>query len=166
MARKIFFSFHYKRDSWRVSVVRNSNVVSSNYDKTRFLDHADWQSIERQGDNAIKNWIDNQLMGSTVTCVLIGTETNSRKWVHYEIEKSIVRKNAILGVFIHYIKNKDGLMDYLGVNPLSKYRINGRELISIAPTYDWVNNNGYINLSSWIEQAVKSFESINHFRGS
>ena len=166
MARKIFFSFHYQRDAWRVSIVRNSNVVKSNYDRTTYLDHADWQSIERSGDVAIKNWIDNQLVGSTVTCILIGNETDSRKWVHYEIEKSIERQHAILGVYINNIKNQFGLTDVGGINPLSKHRIGWNALTSIAPTYDWVNNNGYLNFSSWIEEAVKNFQRINHFRGS
>ena len=89
MARKVFFSFHYDRDSWRVAQVRNSNVVISSYNRSTFLDHADWQSIERSGESAIKKWIDNQLEGSTVTCVLIGNQTSSRKWVDYEIEKRV-----------------------------------------------------------------------------
>jgi hypothetical protein len=165
MAKKIFFSFHYQRDAWRVSIVRNSNVVNSNYDKTPFLDHADWQSIERQGDSAIKKWIDNQLVGSTVTCVLIGKETDSRTWVHYEIEKSIERKNAILGVYIHNIKNQYGLTDYQGINPLSKYRIGWNSLTSVAPTHDWLYENGRVNFGLWIDQAVDSFKKIDHFRG-
>ena len=28
MARKVFFSFHYERDAWRVAQVRNSNVIT------------------------------------------------------------------------------------------------------------------------------------------
>lgn len=165
MARKIFFSFHYQRDAWRVSIVRNSNVVSANYDKTPFMDHADWQSIERSGEAAIRRWIDGQLIGSTVTCVLIGSETDSRKWVHYEIEKSIERQHAILGIYINNIKNQYGLTDSAGMNPLSKHSIGWTPLTSIAPTYDWVYNNGYANFGSWIDEAVRNFQPINHFRG-
>ena len=28
MARKTFFSFHYERDAWRASQVRNCNVIA------------------------------------------------------------------------------------------------------------------------------------------
>ena len=27
MARKVFFSFHYRRDLWRVNIVRNSGAI-------------------------------------------------------------------------------------------------------------------------------------------
>lgn len=116
-------------------------------------------------ESAIKKWIDKQLVGSTVTCVLIGQETDSRKWVHYEIEKSIERKNAILGIYIHNIQNQHRQTDYQGANPFSKYKIGSQFLTLIAPTYDWLYENGRINFGSWIEQSVNNFKSINHFRG-
>lgn len=166
MARKIFFSFHYDHDAWRVSIVRNSNIVTNNFNRSTYLDHADWQSILKTGPTAIQRWIDNQLEGSTVTCVLIGAETNSRPWVDYEIKKSIERKNAILGIYIHNIKNQYGVTDYQGNNPFYKHRFGWDELNSLAPTYDWLLNDGYNNFNRWIEQAVNNFKSINHFRGS
>ena len=48
MVRKVFFSFHYDRDSWRVSQVRNCNVVSG-YEKNPFYDKARW---DRSSDRA------------------------------------------------------------------------------------------------------------------
>ena len=36
MARKVFFSFHYERDAWRVAQVRNSNIIT-NLDKKPVL---------------------------------------------------------------------------------------------------------------------------------
>jgi len=104
MVRKVFFSFHYDRDVFRVSQVRNSNVVTSQYRSSQFLDHADWENVKKQGDAVIKRWIDSQLDGSTVTCVLIGNQTHTRPWVKYEIEKSIERKNALLGIYSQYEK--------------------------------------------------------------
>lgn len=166
MPRKVFFSFHYERDVWRVSQVRNSNVVSNGYTQTPFLDHADWEAIRRRGNTAIKNWIDDQMEGSTITCVLIGRETNSREWVHYEIRKSIERKNAILGIYIHNVKNSRGEADFLGTNPFNTYQVNSKNLSLIAPTFDWVNQNGYLNFGDWIEKAVGSFKEINWFRGA
>jgi hypothetical protein len=38
------------------------------------------------------------LENTSVTVVLIGTETANRPWVKYEIEQSIARKNGLLGV--------------------------------------------------------------------
>ncbi|OQP63359.1 hypothetical protein A3860_23710 [Niastella vici] len=165
MTRKVFFSFHYKRDIVRVSRIRNSGIVTSNYEKSSFLDHADWESIQRKGSSAIKDWIDSQLIGSTVTCVLIGSETNDREWVHYEIEQSVLRKNAVLGVYVHNMKDFNGNVDRPGFNPLAKHKINGYDLQLIAPVYDWELHDGYRSFGGWIDQAVSKFKHIGHFRG-
>ncbi|MEE9214326.1 MAG: TIR domain-containing protein [Thermodesulfobacteriota bacterium] len=34
-----------------------------------FIDSADFETLKRRGDSAIKNWIDNQLKGTSVTVV-------------------------------------------------------------------------------------------------
>jgi hypothetical protein len=143
MARKVFFSFHYTRDAWRVGIVRNSATVG-NYEKSPFYDKADWEQIKRQGDQAVKNWIDKQLEGTSVTVVLIGAETSKRRWVKYEIAKSIELGKGLLGVHISGIKNKDGETDSLGTNPLP----------SGYPVYKWNHNNGAENLGKWVEVAA------------
>ena len=42
----------------------------------------------------------------------------------YEIEKSIEKKNGLLGVLIHDMKDSGGKTDNQGVNPLGEYRKN------------------------------------------
>lgn len=143
MARKVFFSFHYARDAWRVSIVRNSAAIG-NYEQSPFYDKADWEQIKRQGDQAVKSWIDKQLEGTSVTVVLIGAETSRRRWVKYEIAKSVELGKGLLGVHISGIKNKDGETDSLGANPLP----NG------YPVYKWNHNNGAENLGKWVEAAA------------
>ncbi|HMR72619.1 MAG TPA: TIR domain-containing protein [Candidatus Saccharibacteria bacterium] len=143
MARKVFFSFHYARDAWRVAQVRNSNVIT-NLEKSPFYDKAEWESIKRNGDQAVKNWIDKQLAGTSVTVVLIGKETASRKWVKYEIQKSIELGKGLLGVHISGIKDQNGDTDTLGANPLP----------TGYPVYKWNANNGAANLGKWIEDAA------------
>ena len=76
MARHDFFSFHYQRDIMRVSQVRNSWVTKNNGTTAGFWDAANWESVKRGGDAAIKRWIEEQLDGTSVTVVLIGAETN------------------------------------------------------------------------------------------
>lgn len=144
MARKVFFSFHYARDSWRVGQVRNSNVVSG-YDKNPFYDKAEWESIKRQGDQAVKNWIERQLNGTSVTVVLIGKETASRRWVKYEIKRSIELGKGLIGIDISKIKDRHGNTDETGVNPLP----NGYK------RYLWNSDNGRDNLGAWIEAAAR-----------
>lgn len=65
-----------------------------------FIDHAEFEKLKREGEAAVKRWIDDQLFGTTVTVVLIGSETLNRPFVQYEIKKSIERNNGIIGVQI------------------------------------------------------------------
>ena len=143
MARKVFFSFHYDRDSWRVGQVRNCNVVNG-YGKNLFLDRAKWEAVKRSGDAAIRRWIDEQFKGTSVTVVLIGRETASRRWVKYEIAKSIELRKGLLGIDISKIRNQAGETDETGTNPLPRG----------YAYYRWNKDDGRSNLAEWIEAAV------------
>ena len=101
MARRTFFSFHYKKDVWRANIVRNSWVTKPNRVAAGFVDAAAFEEVEKGGDSAIKRWINNQLDGTSVTVVLIGTETNQRDYVKYELQKSYEKGNGMLGYYIH-----------------------------------------------------------------
>jgi hypothetical protein len=141
----VFFSFHYERDVWRASVVRNSWVTKPDRESAGFFDAGMWEEAKRKGDAAIKKLIDDALIGTTVTAVLIGAETSTRAYVKYEIDQSIARGNGLLGIRIHNIKDTSGKTDSWGANPLpSGYSV-----------YDWVNDNGYDNLGTWVEAAAK-----------
>src|SRR5713226_653420 len=97
MARKVFFSFHYQRDIWRVNQIRNSHVVEG-CAAAGFQDASLWEDAKRKGDQAVCALIDRGLEGTSVTTVLIGSETASRRYVDYEIRKSIECGNGLLGV--------------------------------------------------------------------
>jgi hypothetical protein len=70
MARRAFFSFKYA-DVSRAMVVRNSWVTQGK-EATGFIDAADFEELEEEGDDAIQEWIDDQLDGTSVTVVLVG----------------------------------------------------------------------------------------------
>jgi hypothetical protein len=155
MARKIFFSFHYERDAWRAGQVRNSNVVSSD-DRYGFIDAVDWESIKKQGDEAVRRWIVDQLKDTSVTVVLIGAETANREWVRHEILKSWNRGNGLVGVRIHNVKHQDGNTDYQGRNPFDDFKLSdGRLLSSVCKTFDWVLDDGRTNLGKWADEAAE-----------
>ena len=61
MIRRVFFSFHYERDIWRVSQIRNSWVTKPDREAAGFWDAAKWEEVKRGGDAAIKKWINEQL---------------------------------------------------------------------------------------------------------
>src|SRR5712671_681696 len=122
MARKVFFSFNYQRDLWRVNVVRNSGAIEG-IAAAGFHDASLWEETTRKGDIAVKQLIDSGLEGTTVTVVLIGAETANRKYVSYEVEQSVARGNGILGIRINNIKDKDGRTDAWGPIPTALIRI-------------------------------------------
>jgi hypothetical protein len=143
MARKVFFSFHYQRDLWRVNVVRNSGVIDG-VSAAGFHDASLWEETKRKGEDAVKRLIDSGLNGTSVTVVLIGAETAGRKYVTYEIEKSIACGNGLLGIYINNIKDKDGRTDPAGAAPAALSK-------SGAPLYTWE----YGKLGEWVEKAYK-----------
>ena len=143
MARRVFFSFKYE-DVSRAMVVRNSWVTQSR-EAAGFVDAADFEELERQGDAAIQRWIDGQLKGTSVTVILVGEETCDSRWVKYEIEKSEEVGNGLLGIDISKIKDLNG---------------NTSERCGKIPKgysfYLWNKDDGYNNMGDWIEEAAKA----------
>lgn len=157
MARKVFFSFHYDRDVRRVVQIRNSWVVRLKGAAQPFYDKADWETVKRKG---VEKWIEDQLEGTSVTVVLIGADTYNRDWVRHEIKRSYELNKGIVGIYIHNVKDPQYGADTQGKNPLDYWSItqHGRKVpfSSLYKTYDWVKDDGYTNLASWIEAAAKA----------
>lgn len=160
MARSVFYSFHYQNDISRVMVVRNRWVTMGTQTISGIIDHADFEKIQRQGDVSIKRWIDQQLNGTSATVVLIGADTLKRPYVQYEICESLKRGNAIVGVYIHRIS------DFARRTSLACDRhtsignyVNGEPVYfdKIADgIYDYVTQDGYNHLNTWVETAVRN----------
>lgn len=164
MTRKVFYSFHYKLDCSRAAQVRNMGVVEGNCPAS----DNDWESITRGGDDAIKRWIDNQLLGKSCTIVLIGTNTAGRKWIDYEIKYSWNSGKGLLGIYIHKLKDLSGYQCAKGQNPFDGFTINrdGKSLSSIVRAYDppfYISTDVYSfikrNLALWIEEAISIREN-------
>lgn len=160
MARRVFFSFHYTGDINRIGIVRNSWVTKKNKDDPGFWDAAEWEKVEKDTDLAIKRWINKQFENTSVTVVLIGSETSERDWVNYEIEKSIERGNGLLGIYIHNINGLGMGVSQKGKNPLDAHLVkctDGKSYKAsvVYKTYDWNLDDGFNNLGDWIEDAAK-----------
>ena len=154
MARQSFFSFRYKKDNWRASIVRNS-WVTQNRKASGFFDSADWEEVKKKSDSAIEKWIDSQLTGTSVTVVLIGSDTAGKKWIDYEITSSHNKGNGILGIHVHNVKDSNSKTSTKGSNPFSNWEFTRAGKTIKYPVYDWVNDDGYKNLGDWIEKAAK-----------
>lgn len=158
--RQVFYSFHYKRDNWRASTVRNIGAIEGN----KPAPDNDWETITKRGDEAIKKWINDQMEYRSCTVVLIGSETTNRKWINYEISKSWNKGMGVVGIYINGLKNSGGFISAKGKNPFDYviFSNTGKKLSSVVncyepkgenskERYDWISK--YI--STIIERAIE-----------
>ena len=158
MARRVFFSFHYYNDINRSMIVRNSWVTQGK-EAAGFIDKAEFEKMKRKGEKEVYKWIDKQLEGTSVTVVLIGAETLSRPFVQYEICKSLQRGNAVIGVYINWIRDMRTLKISAkgNIHTVIGYYEDGSPAYFdnvCDGIYDYVTQDGYANMGSWIEIAA------------
>ena len=118
MSRRVFFSFYYGNDIWRVNQVRQSSDLRNVAGDDTFYDNALWQQTKKQGDAALQALIDDGLRESSVTVVLAAAETWKRPWVRYELLKSFERGNGLMTVWIHKLNGGDGRPAAQGLDPM------------------------------------------------
>ena len=160
MARKAFYSFHYKPDASRAGQVRNIGVLEGN---TPVSDN-DWETVTKKGDAAIKQWIADQMHGRSCTVVLVGSNTAGRKWINHEIIESWNNGMGVVGIRIHGLKNLDGKVATKGSNPFANitHRASGKKLSSVVNCYNpagstsqeryaWIAEN----LEAAVEEAIQ-----------
>lgn len=159
MARRVFYSFHYKPDCVRAAKVRNMGVVEGN----KPASDNDWEAITKGGDKAIQNWIDSQLVGKSCAVVLIGERTAGRKWINYEIKTAWREGKGVLGVYIHNLEDFNGNQSDKGLNPFDDFTIGSerKKLSSVIKTYNPpYSTSKYVyayirdGLEDWIEEAI------------
>lgn len=156
--RQVFYSFHYKPDNWRTSMVRNIGAIEGN----KAAPDNDWETIKKGGDEAIKKWINAQMHYRSTTIVLVGSQTAGRKWINYEIEKTWNEGMALLGICIHNLKDSNGSQSLRGANPFDGYNIKGTPLNQIVKLYNPpfmdskdVYNHIANNIADWVEEAIR-----------
>ena len=158
MARKVFYSFHYKPDNWRASQVRQMGVIEGDAP----VSDNDWEKVTDGGDKAIEKWIDGQMSGKSCAVVLIGTNTAGRKWITHEIVTAWNGKKGVLGIYIHNLKDTDKKQSTKGADPFDSVTYGAdKKLSSVVKTYDPPYSDStevysYIkkNLSDWVEAAI------------
>ncbi len=160
MARRVFYSFHYKADNWRAGQVRNMGVIEGD----RPVSDNDWETITKGGDAAIQRWVAGQLDGKSCTIVLIGANTAGRKWIKYEIVESWNDKMGVVGIYVHNLEDKEGNQSSKGRNPFDDITMNrdGSKMSNIVMAYDppyTTSTNVYArikaNIENWVEEAIK-----------
>jgi len=118
MAKRVYFAFHYQDViDFRANVVRKHNFTGG-VESAGYYDHSIWEEAKKTSPLALKRLINAELENTTVTAVLIGSETYARRWVRYELMKSVERGNLVLGIHINSIAGKDQKTKSDGPNPL------------------------------------------------
>ena len=140
MAKRVFFSFYYQDVvDFRANVVRQHWLTKPDREAAGFFDASIWGNAQLSGDVGIKRVINSGLDGTSVTCVLVGSETYSRRWVRYEVMKSFRRGNALLSVHINSIKGRDQNVQQSGPNPLKHLGVTFSESGLTATLWETVN---------------------------
>lgn len=158
MKRKVFTSFHYVPDNWRVSQVRNMGKIEGN----SIMTSNKWEEITNGGNSAIEKWINDNMFGKSCVVVFVGENTAGRKWIKHEIKKAWKDNKGLVGIYIHNLKNKDGNKAEKGRNPFEDFTIKNKKLSSIVKCYNppyktSTNVSDYIknNIEDWIEEAIQ-----------
>lgn len=118
MAKRVYFAFHYQDViDFRANVVRKHNIMQG-VESAGYYDCSIWEEARKKGDLAIKRMINAELQNTSVTAILIGSQTFARPWVRYEMMKSVERGNLVLGIHINGISGRNQETKPLGPTPL------------------------------------------------
>ncbi|HUY12811.1 MAG TPA: TIR domain-containing protein [Terriglobia bacterium] len=119
--RKVYFAFHFD-DIMRVNNVRQAwKIDHPDAPLMRsFYDSSLWESRRSDGPESLKNLIRDGVEYTSAVCVLVGSETWSRRWVRYEIARAVIDDRGLLAVHLNNIQHhKRHQPDPLGSNPLA-----------------------------------------------
>lgn len=151
--RKIFYSFHFNNDVFRVQQVRNMGVIEGNEP----VSPNTWEDLKKS-DASVETWIDDNMGGKSCVVVLIGSETSTRKWVKYEIKKAVSDGKGVLGIHVHNLKDPKTGTCTKGANPFTGLGLTRAGATFVPKVYDPKPDDAYkdiaANLSSWVEAAI------------
>ena len=157
MARKVFLSFHYKPDNWRVSQIKSIGKIEG----APLLSSNGWEEVKKGGDTAVEKWISDNMKGRSCLIVLIGEKTANRKWINYEIKKAWREGKGVLGIYIHKLQDKDKNQANKGKNPFDAFKVGDKSMSTIVKSYDssysssqYVYGDIQENIDDWIEEAI------------
>lgn len=152
LRRKVFFSFHFEDDIFEVNQVRNSWRFRPEEDvQGVFIDASIWESRRFESEDSLKRLIRDEIENTSVTCVLAGRQTYERRWVRYEIARSVAKRNGLLTVRLEGLKKPRGLMEALqlpGPDPLGHMGLfleddGSVRLIELSPSGQWQYYHDY-----------------------
>ncbi len=155
--RKVFYSFHYDNDVFRVQQIRNMGAIEGDEPVSK----NDWETVKKGGDKAIEKWINDNMYGKSCVVVLVGEDTHKRPWVKHEIIKAWNDGKGLVGIYIHNLKDPKTGTCLKGTNPFEQFKMeNGKKLSDYVKCHNPKSTDAYndikANLAGWIEEAIDS----------
>lgn len=93
MSRKIFISYHHQNDQYW------ANRLGEILESQGYTDRSLGERIDSSDDAYIYRRIrEGYIRGSSVTIVLLGSETSERKWIDWETHATLDMKHGLLAV--------------------------------------------------------------------
>ena len=93
--RRIFISFQHgdKMKGKGFNLLQYNKNVEVEFTSRHFLD-----PVKSKDKDYVKQKVQEQIKGTSVTVVLIGKDTKDSKWIPWEIEQSIKNDNGIVAI--------------------------------------------------------------------
>ena len=152
MAHKVFVSYHHKNDQTKANYLRDTYGSNNTLVDRSLADAYD----DKTDDEILALIRQNNLKDSTVTIVLIGSETANRKWVDWEIYSSLRPYGG---------RSRNGLLAiYLPTAGKTPERLQDNIDSGYAVTMKWENISK--QLTSKIEEAFYNRSKVGLVRNS
>lgn len=122
--------------------MKQSWLTKQDSEAAGFFDSSAFETKKRTSEDALKEFLTGQLKGTSVTCVLVGSQTAGRPWIRYELVRSFHRGNGLLAVRIHNIRDWNKQCATAGPNPFEQlaYRVAGDRVY-----WQELNNGAWAN---------------------
>ncbi len=117
-----FFLFSLQRHHEGQQRRNSGEFAKSSTDSGRniegYYDASLWESRKLEGDEGLKRLIRDGVKNTSAVCVLVGTDTWHRRWVRYEVARSVIDGKGLLAVHINSINHHERRSpDKRGDNP-------------------------------------------------
>lgn len=172
--RKVYFSFHFDdimrvnngRQAWKIDHPDAPEMRS-------FYDSSLWENRQLDSPESLKALIRDGVEHTSAVCVLVGSQTWSRRWVRYEIARAVIDGRGLLAVHLnnlpHHITRRPDLcganpLAYLGVGKVQPTPWMGAQYYLFEKTeYTWVRYRDYtnsVNLPGYLGEPAAGYVTL------
>ena len=142
----IFISYHYDSDN---QIAREITEII-NADKINVFTVVR-ENEKKNDDEIIKNWVDEEIKKTRITILLISEKTFDRKYVSYELSKSLLNGNTVIPILIDSEENAFNEDNINLFNKKLDKELSGRKL----KIRKWFQENGKKNILQWLNEALE-----------